>query len=203
MPPRMGHRSTERRLLFSRHLPHGSVRCGIVWSVVAVKPRTCDVERGSVDRAPTCVGAQSSRGADRPNGRPLSRARSPARGRAMRSVARNEARKRRTSERARVGCCGELARPCSCLSCRSALIVPIGSCFSFLGGGNLAEAHQACTRYAPKVKNSLPEACRTRERGARESRRSRCLERAPSRELAHAKKTSTYADHAAGREASV
>ena len=47
--------------------------------------------------------------------------------------------------------------------------------------------------------NSLPKACRTRERGARESHRLRCLECAPSRELAHAKRTSAYADHAAGR----
>jgi hypothetical protein len=33
----------------------------------------------------------------------------------MRSVAQNEARKRRASERPRVGCSAELARPCSCL----------------------------------------------------------------------------------------
>src|SRR5690242_12660195 len=41
-----------------------------------------------------------------------------------------------------------------------------------LGGGTLAEAHKACTCYAPKVKNSLPKTRRTRERGARESRAS-------------------------------
>ena len=36
----------------------------------------------------------------------------------------------------------------------------IGNCFSFLGGGDLAEALLACTRYAPKVKNSLPKPSR-------------------------------------------
>jgi hypothetical protein len=51
--------------------------------------------------------------------------------------------------------------------------------YRFSGGGYLAEAHRACDRYAPKVKNSLPKICRTRERGARECRRLRCLERAP------------------------
>ena len=57
----------------------------------------------------------------------------------------------------------------------------IGTCFSSLGGGDLAEARRARINYAPKVKNSLPRSRTTRERGARESRRSRCLERAPSR----------------------
>src|SRR5689334_13897630 len=75
----------------------------------------------------------------------------------------------------------------------------IGDCFSSLGGGDLPEARRACIHYAPKVKNSLPKACTARERGARESRRLRCLERAPSRELAHAERNPAYADRAAGR----
>jgi hypothetical protein len=75
----------------------------------------------------------------------------------------------------------------------------IGDCFSSLGGGDLAEARRACIHYAPKVKNSLPKARTARERGAHESRRLRCLERAPSRELAHAERNSAYADRAAGR----
>ena len=68
---------------------------------------------------------------------------------------------------------------------------------------NLPKRAKRALRYAPKVKNSLPISCTTRERGARESRRLRCLERAPSRELAHTKRTSAYADRAAGRQASV
>src|SRR5689334_9081948 len=58
-----------------------------------------------------------------------------------------------------------------------------------------AERTPACA----ESENSLPKARIARERGARESRRLRCLERAPSRELAHANRTLAYPDRAAGR----
>src|SRR5689334_20329320 len=58
-----------------------------------------------------------------PNVRELTRARPVRSGSATHSVAMSEPRKRRAKRRPCVGCCEELARPCSCLSCRTALIV--------------------------------------------------------------------------------
>src|ERR1051325_2049193 len=65
------------------------------------------------------------------------------------------------------------------------------------------EAIGARSRYAPKVRSAAPEHAR-RGSGARaRAGPAACLEGAPSRELAHAKRSSTYEERAAGREANV
>src|SRR5437588_11488403 len=57
--------------------------------------------------------------ASRPTDFELTRARPLRAGSATQSVAPCEPRKRRANERPRVGCCEELARPCTYRSCRT------------------------------------------------------------------------------------
>src|SRR5689334_22156494 len=109
--------------------------------------------------------------------------------------AEHKPRKRRASERHAVG---RVGTPMQLLSCRSARIVRLLTA-SRLGQWRMCRSSQSAHPLRAQSENSLPKSCRTRERGARESRRLRCLERAPSREIAHAKRTSAYPDCAAGR----
>ena len=70
----------------------------------------------------------------------LTRARPLRAGSATQSVALYEPRKRRASERPHVGCCEELARPCTYRSCRTGRIVQLKiTIFAVgLGGGKFA-----------------------------------------------------------------
>ena len=77
--------------------------------VRALERTTTEIETGDA-----LSGIRGAYGARRANVLSLSRARPSRSGSATRSVAQNEARKRRANERPRVGCCEELAR-CSFL----------------------------------------------------------------------------------------
>ena len=61
------------------------------------------------------------------------------------------------NERPRIGCCDELARPCSCLSCGTALRARLATdSVSRARRGKYAGAPRARIRYAPKVRSAGP-----------------------------------------------
>ena len=94
-----------------------------------------------------------------------------------REPTKNEARKRRASERHAVGCCEELARPCSCLPCRKRVNGTNGNAPP-LGGGRLQETLSAVPLRA-QSNVRLHRTRRTRERGAHGCHRLRWLTCAP------------------------
>src|SRR5437016_5169249 len=81
----------------------------------------------------------------------LTRARPLRAGSATRSVALCEPRKRRASERPRVGCCEELARPCTCRSCRTGRIVQLKITSFAVGWWQVWMRRRANPYYAPTV----------------------------------------------------
>src|SRR5438132_7526331 len=107
------------------------------------------MKRALVPTALICVSEHSE--ASRPTDFELTRAQPLRAGSATQSVALCEPRKRRASERPRVGCCEELARPCTDRSCRTGRIVQLKITICAVGRWQVWMRRRANLYDVPKV----------------------------------------------------